>query len=187
VGNKTVEFASRFEEQGGEVSSVAGAHEAVKIINKIIGEKARGKTCCAPILLPRSGSERVDISPLIQTNIPFQGSNEKHLGEVDVGVTRADYAVAETGSAVELAYDDALRLVSSLSRIHIVVVEEATIVSSLQELGQRIRELLTRGGTKPTITLIGGPSRTSDIELKSVLGVHGPKEVYAILVREGSD
>ena len=160
------------------------ADEAVRVINRIIGEKAKGKTCCAPILLPQGGAERRDVSLLIQTDLPFHGSNEKLLGEIDVGVTRADYAIAETGCVVELAYDDALRLVASLSRIHIVVVEEATIMPTLQDLAQRIRELLTGKATKPTITLIGGPSRTSDIELKSVLGVHGPKEVLAVLVGE---
>ena len=181
-----MEFISRFEGQGGEVFGVADAHMAVGVINKIIDDKARGKTCCAPIILPSGSEERRDVSPQIRTSLPFHGSNEELLGEIDVGVTRADYAVAETGCVVELAYDDALRLVSSLSRIHIVVVEEATIMSGLQDLAQRIREHLA-GKAKPTITLIGGPSRTSDIELKSVLGVHGPKEVYAILVREGSD
>jgi len=174
---------------GGKVYAAGDADEAVSVINRIIGEKAKGKTCCAPILLPEGGAERRDVSLLIQTDLPFQGSNEKLLGEIDVGVTRADYAIAETGCVVELAYDDALRLVSSLSRIHIVVVEEATITPTLQDLAQRIRELVTGKATKPTITLIGGPSRTSDIELKSVLGVHGPKEVHAVLVGEegGSD
>src|SRR5207245_10774674 len=97
---------------GGKVYAAGDADEAVRVINEIIGEKAKGKTCCAPILLPEGGAERRDVSLLIQTDLPFQGSNEKLLGEIDGGVTRADYATAKTGCVLERECDDARRLVS---------------------------------------------------------------------------
>src|SRR2546422_2585583 len=47
--DKTAEFASRFEEMRGKVYAAGDAGEAVRGINRIIGDKAKGKTCCAPI------------------------------------------------------------------------------------------------------------------------------------------
>jgi L-lactate dehydrogenase complex protein LldG len=37
------------------------------------------------------------------------------------------------------------------------------------------------------ISFQSGPSRTSDIEKKSVVGVHGPREVYVFLVDSEQD
>jgi L-lactate dehydrogenase complex protein LldG len=102
---------------------------------------------------------------------------------LDVGITKADYAIAETGTIVDISYTDENRLLSSFTRVHIAVLEKSKILAKLRELSPLMREKLKPGKSSiPSITFIGGPSRTSDIELKSVLGVHGPHEVHVVLI-----
>ena len=103
------------------------------------------------------------------------------VGKIDVGITSPRATISQTGSIVEICSSDNERLLSSLSRIHIAVLESSTIVENLSDIASMIRSALS-AIKKPTITLIGGPSRTSDIELKSVLGVHGPHEVHTIIL-----
>lgn len=106
------------------------------------------------------------------------------LKEADIGITTADYGIAETGGLVEVAYFDSTKLLSSLSRIHIVLVRASKVLAKLQDVAPIIRALLTGREEKPTITFISGPSRTSDIEMKFVLGVHGPHEVHCLILEE---
>jgi L-lactate dehydrogenase complex protein LldG len=48
----------------------------------------------------------------------------------------------------------------------------------LQSIGEKGRDEISR-----TVTFITGPSRTSDIELTLAIGVHGPAEVYVIVIQ----
>ena len=51
---------------------------------------------------------------------PFDSSELPHAIDIaEVGVSWAVFAVAESGSLVEFALDDAVRLVSTLPRVHI--------------------------------------------------------------------
>lgn len=97
----------------------------------------------------------------------------------DVGITGTDYLIAETGSVVLGSRPDAPRSVSLLPPVHIVVAESGRILPDLFDL------FVALGGGVPDLptglTLITGPSKTGDIELRLVTGVHGPGEVHVVL------
>jgi L-lactate dehydrogenase complex protein LldG len=105
------------------------------------------------------------------------------LANCGVGLTAADYAIAETGTIV-LSSDEAnALLVSLLPPVHIAVLRSSQIAASLDEVISKLsRERISRVNPSRSVTLITGPSRTSDVELVLSIGVHGPKELHVIIL-----
>jgi L-lactate dehydrogenase complex protein LldG len=97
--------------------------------------------------------------------------------EEEVGVSRAAYGLADTGSVVLSSSPDEPRARSLLPPVHVTLLETVRILPGLPEL---FREL---GGELPSaLAIVTGPSRTADIEQKLVLGAHGPGEVHIVLI-----
>ncbi len=99
----------------------------------------------------------------------------------DIGLTGVDYLIAETGSLVVLARPDQPRALSLLPPVHLVVAEAAQIVPDLFDLFEGTNGP-AKGALPSCMTLITGPSKTGDIELNLVTGVHGPGEVHVVLI-----
>ncbi len=96
-----------------------------------------------------------------------------------VGITSADYALADTGSLVMLSSQAEARMVSLLPPVHIAVLPAARVLSGLDEL---FTILPHPAAQTSSMVLITGPSRTADIEQILVRGVHGPGEIHVVLV-----
>ncbi len=96
-----------------------------------------------------------------------------------IGITSADYALADTGTLVMLSSLEEARLVSLLPPIHIAVVSRERLLSGLDELFSIVPH---PAELSSSMVLITGPSRTADIEQILVRGVHGPGEVHVVLV-----
>jgi L-lactate dehydrogenase complex protein LldG len=101
------------------------------------------------------------------------------LYEFDCGVTDVYCAVAETGSLVVRPSASQGRGLSLAPRVHVAVVEKGQIVADLVDLFAKLATEETTG----SVSLITGPSKTSDIEMNLVVGVHGPMQVRVFLVR----
>ena len=98
--------------------------------------------------------------------------------DFDVGITRAQAAIAETGTLVLDSSRERNRLVSVVPPVHIAIVAASRIYATLAD----VLALLQSGKeVSPAITFITGPSRTADIELTLTIGVHGPKELHVII------
>lgn len=95
------------------------------------------------------------------------------IWEAQIGVTRADWAIAESGSILLSTGPGRNRMASLAPELHVIVVRREDILATLEEglahLGPR------------TSVLITGSSRTADIEGVLVRGVHGPKEVWVFV------
>ena len=98
----------------------------------------------------------------------------------DLGVARAEMAVAETGSLVIHA-SSVDRRVELCVDVLVVVVGVADVRPTLDESLRLIREIAARPPSY--VSLVTGPSRTADIEMVPSIGVHGAREIHVLLVR----
>jgi len=95
-----------------------------------------------------------------------------------VGITSADYALAETGTLVMLSSAEEARLISLLPPVHVAVVQVGRLLTGLDEL---LTMLPDPARVSSSTVFITGPSRTADIEQILVRGVHGPGEIHVVL------
>ena len=96
----------------------------------------------------------------------------------DCGITGVSYAVAETGSLVIKTSAAHGRGLSLVPMYHVAVIERRNFVPDLLDLFSR----LATEGPGNGIVLISGPSKTADIEMNVVTGVHGPNVVKAFII-----
>jgi L-lactate dehydrogenase complex protein LldG len=115
---------------------------------------------------------------------PERAAQLATLEPAPVCISGADAGIAESGTLVLRSGPGRGRLASLIAPVHIAVLRRTQIVRGLGAALALIRE---RYGHDPLIdssnlTLITGPSRTGDIELTLTLGVHGPREIHAVLI-----
>jgi len=108
----------------------------------------------------------------------------EEIRQSGVGITGADYALAETGSLIILPRKGLSRLVSLVPPVHIALVRAQDLLETMDDLFLLRRlEYHQRGGEMGSyLNFITGPSRTADIEMTIVEGVHGPKEVHMVIL-----
>ncbi|MEF8941894.1 MAG: lactate utilization protein [Desulfohalobiaceae bacterium] len=111
----------------------------------------------------------------------ISGGLRARLGGLDLGLTRAEAGIAATGTLVQHCPGEDIRLAGMISEVHIALLPLSAIVEESHALASRIGERM-RAGVDST-AFITGPSRTADIERVLTLGVHGPLQVHALLLR----
>jgi len=117
--------------------------------------------------------------PTVRSGITDRDQLRELCATADVGITSADYALADTGTLVMLSGPTEARMISLLPPAHIAVVPADRILSGLDEL---FSILTNPASVTSSMVLITGPSRTADIEQILVRGVHGPGEITVIAI-----
>lgn len=122
---------------------------------------------------------RVVIPPGLGVDVPGavvdDGLDAYALDAIDVVITRAAVAIAETGTIVlDHGPGQGRRIISLVPDRHICIVSAAQIVADVPD---------AMGLLDPArpLTWISGPSATSDIELDRVEGVHGPRQLHVLI------
>ena len=103
-----------------------------------------------------------------------------------VGVTAADYCLADTATLVLRARPGQPRSTSLVPSIHVAVIRLEQLLPDLQAFYTVLRRDLQSGGEGLTnsLTFISGPSKTADIELVMVHGAHGPRELHIVVITD---
>jgi len=98
------------------------------------------------------------------------------LDKTDAVITGCAVAIAETGTiCLNAGAAQGRRVLTLLPDIHVCVVSESQIVGDVPEGLETLHP-------RSPLTLISGPSATSDIELNRVEGVHGPRTLIVFII-----
>ena len=166
------QLADRLRDYGAGVQSVAGPDVAAAV----------GRACAA------RGSRRVAVpADLPEAWLPpgldvvvDGGLTAERLDDCDAVVSGCGLAIAQTGTLVlDGGPAQGRRLLSLVPDHHVCVVRADQVVGLVPEAISALAESARQG--RP-ITFVSGPSATSDIELRRVQGVHGPRRLDVLIV-----
>jgi L-lactate dehydrogenase complex protein LldG len=148
-------------------------HAIGRAIAEVLAPRDIGRAITAPGAPREWGSRLAEV--LIDVLADDGSLDARELDRVPAVVTGSVVAIAETGT---IALDGGplcgRRAITLVPDTHVCVVRADDIVETVPEGLARLDP------TRP-LTLVSGPSATSDIELSRVEGVHGPRTLVVIV------
>lgn len=99
------------------------------------------------------------------------------LFHADVFMLEAKCAVRDLGIIGVKSSPTSGRLASLIANTCIFLLKKEDLVANMLEAV----EYMSKDGLATNTLLIAGPSRTADIELQTVFGVHGPRETWLVI------
>jgi len=130
-------------------------------------------------LFARELKREVAADPEVLTRIARAELRQKFL-DADLGITGANFAVAETGTVVLVTNEGNGRMVTSLPRVHVAVMGVEKVIPSMTDLMVFLSVLAKSAtGQKLSVytTLVQGPRRPGELE--------GPEEFHLVLLDNG--
>ncbi|MCH7606466.1 MAG: lactate utilization protein [Chloroflexi bacterium] len=187
-----LERMARVAKDGGwNVSRTSGPEEAIGYIQSLAtsmgierivrSEQAVFSQVPVDAALQSAG---ISVTEIAHDETHSRNALRQEIAEAGMGITGADYAVAETGSVIVVPRQGLSRLVSVVPPVHVALVRPEDVIDNLDDLFllRRLEYHRNGGDMGSYLNFITGPSRTADIEQTLVVGVHGPKEVHLVLL-----
>ncbi len=163
-------FAQQLIEAGGKFVYCENVRDFHKQFTKLI-EKNKWKKL-------RTGDET--IAKLLKIPDEFVLSPELCTGE-EVSITQCEYLAARSGSIIISTNVCPDRLAWSFCSVLIVIASVKQVVDNITTAYKLLKEKY-KDKYPSMISVITGPSRTSDIEKHLVMGAHGPSQIYVFLI-----
>jgi len=107
--------------------------------------------------------------------------------DADMGISEADFAIAETGTLVIVGNEGNTRLVAVLPRIHVTMVDCENLVPTLDDAAARLKSLAKKAPGQRMlgyVTYITGRNTTADIPGAIFARAQGPEEEHIVLVHK---
>jgi L-lactate dehydrogenase complex protein LldG len=183
-------FSAELTRISGEVYVVEGDEAARdKVLELLKGHKATHILAWhfnrIPVKKLRDAIEAAGIK-VTQPDIrdEFRAETLESIRYAEVGLTGVDAAIAATGTLVVSTAPGKGRTPTVLPPAHIAVVRLEQIVPRLEDwLANARANGFTITQDSANLCFITGPSRTGDIEMELILGVHGPAKVQVVVKR----
>ncbi len=188
AGESRAQFIAALSGAGGhpiEASDEADAAGKIGALLRSIGARSaalgEGITIDSKMMAARLAGAGFEITTVDAQGGPPVAAFKQRLAENDAGIVEADYAIAATGTLAMIGAPTRPRSLSLIPPNNIVLLSAARILPNLAAVLSAVgAETIA---AQPMV-LITGPSRTADIEKRIVIGVHGPKELYVVIVRD---
>ncbi len=174
VEERVRRFSAEVEKLGGSAACVTSCADACVRVSALLGSGA-AVASNAPIL----GACGILALPGVHTAPAAEEPLRRLCAGADLGITGADYALADTGSLVLLSTGEEARMISLLPPVHLAVLARERILTNLDEL---FRVVPHPGRRTSSMVLITGPSRTADIEQILIRRVHGPGDLHVLIL-----
>lgn len=174
VEDRIEKFRRALEALGGKFHLAASKEDACAIVAKIL----EGRTAVASNS-PYLAECGIPELPGVRSGFTREVELREACATANIGITSADYGLADTGTLVMLSSAREPRMVSLLPPAHVALIPREIILTTLDEL---LTVLPNPSDVTSSMVLITGPSRTADIEQILVRGVHGPGEVHVVVV-----
>src|SRR5690606_31261768 len=121
----------------------------------------------------------LDASTAELTTVAQKDLRQKHTA-ADIGITGANFLVADTGSIAITENEGNVRLITTFPKTHIAIVGIEKVIASLTDL-DLFWPLLASHGAGQNLTaynsIISGPRQAHETD--------GPEEMYVILIDNG--
>lgn len=166
-------FAQEFTRIGGKFAYCEDANDMAEKLKFIIHEnKNKNIFCFDQTLMPLLEEHEIEFNV-----------EPKDLLNPSIGITYCECLIARFGSIVVSSRQLSGRRLNVFPEVHVVVAKTNQLVKDLKNAFDLLKEKYN-ARFPSAISVISGPSRTADIEKTLVMGAHGPKELYVLLVEE---
>jgi L-lactate dehydrogenase complex protein LldG len=183
-GTAVERFCQALEAVAGRCLVVRGEAAAADALRRIVLERGARRIAVSNSPLARRVAGIAEAPAAANTGGEtelIEDAGAAELFDCDLGVTGAQWGVAETGTLVLESDAERHRLASLVPTAHVAIIEARNVRQTLGEVLQAVGDR-GEGGLSRAVTFITGPSRTSDIELTLAIGVHGPAELYVVVI-----
>jgi L-lactate utilization protein LutC len=173
-------FTKRAGEMKMKVAGVTPDQLAEQLIAFLRENECRKIGVAVSALLERLGIASALRGAGFETRTWDQMTLDEVYDGYDCAVTDVSYAVAETGSLVVEPNAGQGRGLSLVPMVHVAIVEPKNLVPDLVDLMEKLK---WEGKSRSNVIMITGPSKTADIEMNVVTGVHGPNVVKVFVLQ----